>query len=67
MCLFELLAHDAMIVAVVLLAAEAIPAQLRIAFFIVGKAYAFFGPAIFFLAVAAALPNGAGFVAEALR
>lgn len=56
-----------MIVAVGLLAAEAVPTKLRIAFFIVREANAFFGPAIFFLAVTASLPDGTSFVTEALR
>lgn len=56
-----------MIVTVGLLATEAVPAQLRIALFIVREANAFFGPAIFFLAVTASLPDGTCFIAQALR
>lgn len=56
-----------MVVAVALLAPEAILAKLRIALFVVRETYAFFGPAIFFLAIAAALPYRAAIVAEALR
>lgn len=56
-----------MVVAVALLAPEAILAKLRIALFVVRETYAFFCPAIFFLAIAAALPNRAAIVAEALR